>query len=150
MPGAEDVDVVKTTRRAASTFCASAPAAPGVNTTYSAVRLTHLPTGIVMVPGRALADQEQGEAMRVLKARIIDAERERKEAAYAADRKKMVGSGDRSRRSAPTTSAEPRDGPPHRVHVPPAADILDGRLDEAVDPLVAHFQAEKLKQEPRG
>ena len=150
LPEAEDVDVTVLDKDVrVDLFCASGPGGQGVNTTYSAVRLTHLPTGVVVqCQDERSQIKNKAKAMRVLKARIYEAERAKKEAAYAADRKKMVGSGDRSEKIRTYNFPQSR-VTDHRIGFTShrLADVLDGRLDELIDPLVAHFQAEKLKEE---
>jgi peptide chain release factor 1 len=150
LPEAEDVDVEVLDKDVrVDLFCASGPGGQGVNTTYSAVRLTHLPTGVVVqCQDERSQIKNKAKAMRVLKARIYEAERTKKEAAYAADRKKMVGSGDRSEKIRTYNFPQSR-VTDHRIGFTShrLADVLDGRLDELIDPLVAHFQAEKLKEE---
>ena len=150
LPEAEDVDVAVLDKDVrVDLFCASGPGGQGVNTTYSAVRLTHLPTGVVVqCQDERSQIKNKAKAMRVLKARIYEAERAKKEAAYAADRKKMVGSGDRSEKIRTYNFPQSR-VTDHRIGFTShrLADVLDGRLDELIDPLVAHFQAEKLKEE---
>ncbi len=150
LPEAEDVDVkVDDKDIRVDRFCASGPGGQGVNTTYSAVRLTHLPTGLVVqCQDERSQIKNKAKAMRVLKARLLEIEQAKQEGAIAAERKKMVGSGDRSEKIRTYNFPQSRITD-HRIGFTThrMQDVLDGNLDELVEPISAHFQAERLKEE---
>ncbi len=150
LPEADDVDVTIADKDIrVDRFCASGPGGQGVNTTYSAVRLTHLPTGIVVqCQDERSQIKNKAKAMRVLRARILEIEQAKQEGAIAAERKKMVGSGDRSEKIRTYNFPQSRITD-HRIGFTThrLQDVLDGNLDELVEPVSQHFQAERLKEE---
>ncbi len=148
LPEAEDVDIkVEEKDLRVDTFCASGPGGQGVNTTYSAVRIVHIPTGlIVQCQDERSQIKNKDKAMKVLRSRLYELEMERQEKERAQQRKTQVGSGDRSERI--RTYYYPQNRvTDHRIGLTlhRLEQTLEGQLDEVIDGLVSYYNAERLK-----
>src|SRR5580704_3211467 len=150
LPEAEDVDIkIEAKDLRIDTFCSSGPGGQSVNTTYSAVRITHIPTNTVVScqdEKSQIKNREKG--MRVLRARLYEVEMEKQHEAQAKARKQQVGSGDRSEKIRTYNFPQNR-LTDHRIGLTnhQLADVMEGRLQPTIDALTAHYQAERLKTE---
>ncbi len=150
LPEAEDVDVkIDAKDLRVDTFCSSGPGGQSVNTTYSAVRITHIPTNtVVSCQDEKSQIKNREKAMRVLRSRLYEMEMQKQQEALAKERRAMVGSGDRSEKIRTYNFPQNR-VTDHRVGLTmhQLTEVMDGKLQPLIEALVAHFQAEKLKHE---
>jgi peptide chain release factor 1 len=148
LPEAEDVDVkIEAKDLRIDTFCSSGPGGQSVNTTYSAVRITHIPTNTVVScqdEKSQIKNREKG--MRVLRSRLYEMEMQKQQDALAKERKAMVGSGDRSEKIRTYNFPQNR-VTDHRIGltIHQLEQVMDGKLQPLIEALMSHYEAEKLK-----
>ncbi len=133
------------------TFCSSGPGGQSVNTTYSAVRITHLPTNtVVSCQDEKSQIKNRAKALRVLRSRLYEMELQAQQKQITEERRSMIGSGDRSEKIRTYNFPQNR-VTDHRIGMTlhQLDRVMDGKLDEIIDALIAYYQAEKLKQPPR-
>src|SRR3954447_5453799 len=149
LPEAEEVDIqIDQKDLRVDTFCSSGPGGQSVNTTYSAVRITHLPTGLVVSQQDEKSQiKNRAKALKVLRSRLYEIEMQKQHDAIAKDRRSQVGSGDRSEKIRTYNFRESRITD-HRINFTThqLMSVLDGDLGELIDAAVSHFTSEKLKE----
>jgi peptide chain release factor 1 len=149
LPEAEDVDIqINEKDLRIDTFCSSGPGGQSVNTTYSAVRLTHIPTGLVVSQQDEKSQiKNRAKAMKVLRARLYEMEMQKQQDAIAKERRGQVGTGERSEKIRTYNFPQSRitdhriNFTTHQLH-----DVLAGELGELIDQVSSYYNAEKLKQ----
>ncbi|MNU76127.1 Peptide chain release factor 1 [compost metagenome] len=148
LPEAEDIDIeIRPEDIRIDTMRASGAGGQHVNTTDSAVRITHLPTGLIVTSSEKSQHQNRAKAMQVLRSRLYDIERQKVESERSADRKSQVGSGDRSERIRTYNFPQGR-VTDHRINLTlyKLDRMIEGEIDELVDALIADYQAGQLAQ----
>ncbi|MFK3691471.1 peptide chain release factor 1 [Agrobacterium tumefaciens] len=148
LPEAEDIDIeIRPEDIRIDTMRASGAGGQHVNTTDSAVRITHLPTGLIVTSSEKSQHQNRAKAMQVLRSRLYDIERQKVESERSADRKSQVGSGDRSERIRTYNFPQGR-VTDHRINLTlyKLDRMIEGEIDELLDALIADYQAGQLAQ----
>lgn len=148
LPEAEEIDIeIRPEDIRIDTMRASGAGGQHVNTTDSAVRITHLPTGLIVTSSEKSQHQNRAKAMQVLRSRLYDIERQKVDSERSADRKSQVGSGDRSERIRTYNFPQGR-VTDHRINLTlyKLDRMIEGEIDELVDALIADYQAGQLAQ----
>ncbi|MEN8139765.1 MAG: peptide chain release factor 1 [Thermodesulfobacteriota bacterium] len=148
LPEAEEVEVdIDPTELRIDVFRASGPGGQSVNTTDSAVRITHLPTGLVVsCQDEKSQHKNKAKGLQVLRARLLDKMQQEQHDRISEERKSQIGSGDRSERIRTYNFPQGR-LTDHRINLTiyKLDDVMTGKIDDVIDPLIAHYQAEQLK-----
>jgi peptide chain release factor 1 len=148
LPEAEEIDIeIRAEDIRIDTMRSSGAGGQHVNTTDSAVRITHLPTGLIVTSSEKSQHQNRAKAMQVLRSRLYDIERQKVDSERSADRKSQVGSGDRSERIRTYNFPQGR-VTDHRINLTlyKLDRMIEGEIDEVVDALIADYQAGQLAQ----
>jgi len=150
LPEADEIDIkIEPKDLRVDTFCSSGPGGQSVNTTYSAVRITHIPSGLVVSQQDEKSQiKNRAKAMRVLRARLYEMEQAKQHEQIAAERRGQIKTGDRSEKIRTYNFPQNR-LTDHRIGLTlhQLTDVMDGKLGAVVDGLTTHYEAERLKQE---